>query len=399
MQNLIRIPARLLIDGIAVFVFYLFKALKPFVFLRIGRLHSGRIGHFSLNTELYLRQANLRDNSRQFDILIARELGRLCNYFLLGMISRKLLQTRRGICLTNRFASRVWDSMRRGFPDADLWFEFPDVPSNLRILNTAAPQLELTEREIRRGKQFLESVGVPPGASFVCFHARDHAYLEKVHRYRPRGEWSYHEHRNCDVKNYLPAARYLASIGIYGLRMGYEVEFALEDEGPLIIDYASHHRSDFGDIFLPAKCKFFLGSEGGLSSVPWTFNVPVAYANAVPGNAGWRSTDIFITKKLWWKEQSRFLRYKEIVDWGADNWGSIESFTEAGLEVIENSSDEILALALEMNGRLDGTWVTTDEDEELQERCRAIFPSGHRCHNYPSRMGSSFLRQNRELID
>jgi putative glycosyltransferase (TIGR04372 family) len=40
-----------------------------------------------------------------------------------------------------------------------------------------------------------------------------------------------------------------------------------------IIDYASKYRTDFGDIYLPAKCKFFLGNTAGIYQVSTIFDI------------------------------------------------------------------------------------------------------------------------------
>ena len=74
-------------------------------------------------------------------------------------------------------------------------------------------------------------------------------------------------------------------------------------------------------------------------------------------------------------------------------------YNEAGLEVIENSGDEILDLAVEMNARIDGTWLDTEEDNELQRRYLDFFPPNHPQYGFTARVGAHFLRQNRELLD
>ena len=74
-------------------------------------------------------------------------------------------------------------------------------------------------------------------------------------------------------------------------------------------------------------------------------------------------------------------------------------YMEAGIEPIENTPEEILALAQEMNMRLDKTWVTRDEDEELQSRYRDLYPPGHSAYGFPSRIGTEFLRKNNSLLE
>ena len=78
--------------------------------------------------------------------------------------------------------------------------------------------------------------------------------------------------------------------------------------------------------------------------------------------------------------------------------GLSEKYDQVGIEVIENTEEEILDLAREMDERIDGKWITLDEDEELQKRFRDLFPEGHCCHGAPSRLRAELLRQNRELL-
>ena len=75
----------------------------------------------------------------------------------------------------------------------------------------------------------------------------------------------------------------------------------------------------------------------------------------------------------------------------------IEIFTRLNLELIENTPEEIRAVTIEMDERLNGTWESTVEDKELQERFWALFgPDELKSPNL--RIGADFLRQNEELI-
>jgi putative glycosyltransferase (TIGR04372 family) len=272
----------------------------------------------------------------------------------------------------------------------DKFFEVEHVP----------PQLTFTREEEAKGKQLLAKMGIPPGAPFVCFHVRDRSYLDHAHRYRSRDEWAYQDYRDCDIHNFMPAVEYLASLGVYVIRMGYMVEKRLEGDEPRVIDYASDYRTDFGDIYLSAKCKFFICSDGGMSSIPWIFNVPVAYTNGVPpvAAAGWRKVDVFITKKLWLRNEKRFITYDEILKRGIDKWFRSEKYRQAGIDIVENTQEEILDAVKELNARLDGAWESRAEDEELLRDYWALFPIGHRNYGNHSRLGSEFLRQNQFLI-
>jgi putative glycosyltransferase (TIGR04372 family) len=182
--------------------------------------------------------------------------------------------------------------------------------------------------------------------------------------------------------------------------MGHIVEKPIDYSHERVIDYATHHRSDFGDIYLLAKCKFFLGSNSGLATVPLIFNRPVALTNVIDATGpATGSRDLTIFKRLWLIEKKRFMTFREVIRWGVWTYGRHKQFAEARIEVIENSADEVLALAQEMNERLDGTWIGKDEDEELQARFRSLLPPGFPWNGFPGRIGAEFLRENRQLLD
>ena len=302
------------------------------------------------------------------------------------------------------------------FKKSKLWLDYDTCENRYFEFNTKPAQLTFTLQEEERGKKLLEEMGIDPKSQFVCLNVRDKAYLDKIHPYQDRANWSYQDYRDADINNYVAAAEYLASLGIYTIRMGFMVEKKFEIQNPYVIDYANKYRSDFGDIYLSAKCKFFIGSEGGLITIPWIFNVPVAYSNRVPVTAiaGWHRSNIFLPKKLWLKSQRRFLTFREIHDLGASHWFRSEPYSQAGIDVVENTSQEILGLAREMNERLDGTWMTTEEEYELQKRYWEIWPndldsyrtsisltvefSPAQCQGSYPRISTEFLLRNQELL-
>lgn len=389
---IILLPIKFVFFMIGLFIFLVLKMLGPLIKIRIGCLRYDRIGHLATNTELYLRRrARINDTVREWHIFVC---SKPANHQLLKMIQRRI------VVIKNRAISWTYNTVKSFIGDSGLWIHFPEIYDSFYELNNISPQLAFTSQEEIKGKQLLKNMGIEQGSPFVCFHVRDKAYLDKMCPNNSRERWSYHNYRDCDIHNYLPAVEYLASLGIFVIRMGYIVEQVLESDEPRIIDYATRYRTDFGDIYLSAKCKFFLASEGGLSSVPWIFNVPVAYSNGSPPGSivGWRKPDVFMSKKLWSREKKRFLSFREILACGADKWFKSQLYEQADIEVIENTPDEILGLVKEMNARLDGTWITAEEDEELQERYRTIFPPEHKCYGFYSRISTEFLRQNRELL-
>lgn len=260
--------------------------------------------------------------------------------------------------------------------------------------------MSFTDEEHRCGQNFLRTLGIPQGAEFICFSARDNTYLDMTQTHKSRDELSYHDYRDCDINAYLPAAEQLAAQGIWALRMGAAVKQPISSVNPHVIDYASKFRTDFADAYLMAHCKFFIGCTAGNFLLSSAFRVPCALANMTPlGHVARSARDLFIPKTYRSAKKSRPLRFRDVIALGADLWLSAKQFELAEIEVIENSSEDILELAMEMDARLKGTWQTQFEDDELQARFRSLFPVGHQNTGYPSRVGADFLRKHAHLLD
>ena len=71
-----------------------------------------------------------------------------------------------------------------------------------------------------------------------------------------------------------------------------------------------------------------------------------------------------------------------------------------GVELVKNTVEEIRAACDEMNARIDGTWITTKEDEDLQRQYQNLIVkfSNQPTWNGRGRIGAKFLRDNRDLL-
>jgi putative glycosyltransferase (TIGR04372 family) len=367
------------------------RALQPLVLIRFGSLVSQSIGHFAANTELYLcrRDAGM-DSPRAIDIFY--HTSPVCNQQLKKMWDRTLHVS---------YLACPLDSLNRLLPGGEKhvipWPHHGDRDTHGLLPGTRV-HLCFTPEEERRGLASLRELGIPDGTPFVWFHARDSTYLTAAH---PKPNWHYHDYRDANIDNYVPAAEELTRRGYFAVRIGNMVQEALTTTNPMVIDYATKSRTDFLDIFLGAKCRFAIGCPSGINGIPMVFRRPVAYANFVPlGYAPtWGPNDLFIPKKLWLREERRFLTFREILDSGIGWFWKSQQYEQLGIEVVENTPKEITALAVEMEERLMGTWQTTKEDDELQRNFWSLFKPSELHGTIVSRIGAEFLRQNRELLD
>lgn len=367
------------------------RLLEPWRRVRVGMLPYDRIGHLAVNVERFLRDRAAAPEERVVSLFTS---GPPANEQLLTMIARRVPVAR------SPWALRFYMHGLRPFIEGGRFHEpLPFGSNEYASFAAAGPQLSFLPEERARGERLLEDMGVPAGAPFVCFHARDKSYLDRLHAGRPPEQRTHHDYRDCAIEGYLAAAERLAERGTFALRMGSVVAAPIRPRSPRVVDYATRFRSDFGDVYLPSRCKFFLGNTSGLMCLAASFDVPAALANFAPlGYAPWREGDLFIPKTYRRTKDGSPIPFREIVAQGASRWIDSERFAAAGIELVENTAEEIAELADEMDARVDGRWREAAEDDELQRRFRALFPPEHPITGYPSRVGALFLRRHRELL-
>ena len=92
------------------------------------------------------------------------------------------------------------------------------------------------------------------------------------------------------------------------------------------------------------------------------------------------------------------MTFREILDSDVAKYATNEQYEKAGLKVVENTPEEILDLAIEMNKSVDGTIKYSEEDEKLQKKFKSLFKPHHVGYDTPARIGTEFLKKNKELL-
>ncbi len=418
-----KMMALLTVINIAGFIIlYLLKIIKPFKYIKICKIYDNRIGEFAGRTDTFLRHIQLKTLETEGILYIGIASSKPCNNQLLQMFKRKLFLIQfPKVRILNMFIEALFDeplifnekqvqstSYSSLFPSSFPFYSisksifYQPLPFNNNEyyeFNNTKRNLCFTDYEENAGKKLLKKMGIGDNDWFVCFHSRDPIYI----KYEQKTPDVLNDYRNCDIKNYLKAMEYVTSLGGFAIRMGSSIAEKLPDLGnSRIIDYAKNYRSDFGDIYLSAKCKFFVGASSGLSNIPQIFHIPVVSTNLIPISTPLRKNDLFIIKKIWSIKKKRFLTFSEILDFEYTEKYIFtrlgERYTDAGLKSIENTPEEILGVTKEMNERIDGKFITTDEDDNIQSRFQSLFKPYHLCYGTPVRIGNDFLRRNKELI-
>ena len=259
--------------------------------------------------------------------------------------------------------------------------------------HTGQPLVSLTAAEIEVGNKFLESIGVGKNQPIVCYATRSSSYYEKLSA--SGVQLKSRNVRNPDESIYFEVSKYLSEQGAFVIRLGKDLDTRVPDSyQEYIFDYASEFRTEFLDVFLVQRCNLFISGGTGLVIMRAIANLPTINSDFYRIHKGWFKKDLALFQKVYYIHKNRFATVSEKV--AMKSQFSDERHQERlGVRLIKNTVEEILAACDEMTARLNGTWVTTDEDEILQKKYwDLICDSGH----HGGRIGAQFLRDNQDLL-
>ena len=261
------------------------------------------------------------------------------------------------------------------------------------LWHTGSPVVGFTQSEIDSGEKFLKSIGVKSGQRIVCYTTRTASYYSGLQKsgvkLKPQTV------RNPDESVYLAVAKTLSDRGYFVIRMGKDLATKVPKEfEDKIYDYASTARSEFLDAYLLSKCNFLLNGGTGIFLFRAILNLPSVQTDLYRILKNKFFGDVCLFQKVWLVKENRLATVGEMVAMG-DSFSDERHQERLGVRLVKNTAEEILAACDEMEARLNGTWVTTEEDEILQKKYwDLICDSGH----HGGRIGAQFLRDNQDLL-
>jgi putative glycosyltransferase (TIGR04372 family) len=277
--------------------------------------------------------------------------------------------------------------------DADSWSRVWERPSS------ASREIEWTAET----RSLLTEMGCDPAAPLVLLAVRDSHYYQRLRESdgpeRPGREVEVDTQvRNPDIATYWQACRYLRELGCSVVRMGVDQTPLSQEWDGVAVDYATHHRSERGDLLLARHASFLLNGASGVWSLTSLFNRAEIATNIYSPfiGSGRCNRDIF-SPQLRQLADSRLQTFREMAE-TAREYSYESNLRRDGVTLIKNSSEEILELVQEMLARLDGTFKETKEDTRRRARfdkirvlSTGIWERGN--------IGTAFLRRYEHLLD
>ena len=268
------------------------------------------------------------------------------------------------------------------------------------IWNAGKPTLKFNKKEIKKGRDLDRNLDLSGSSPYVCFSFPSKKYREIVDYGQTKmAPGKRDDLLSCipELSSYLSVIQHLISNDISVVRMGIHDEFRLpKDLGPRVIDYAFGHRSEFGDVWLSSRCHFYLGASTGAHWFGLIFGKPVVHTDCYELRSTFGTGDLFIPQLSKFKSNDCYADFSWMVrnqQWAVD---SDRVGTDYVIE--KNTPEQIVDVCNEMILRLSGQWKETDEDEELQDRFRAVLKTFPAYQRAPARIGAKFLREHQFLL-
>ena len=370
--------------------------LRPFVVIKFFKVNPWRIGHLLVEVEIARLNALEASKTKKHCVIYYFPERRAANEYVV-QIWKRVLPTISG--------SLGWLVYTLGLKISSkkLTCE-PSHVDQLGLWGTYKTNLQFSEIETEQGEKFLTSINCSDH-NYVCLIVRDSTYLETI---RKDKSFAFHDFRDADVRSYLQAAKQLTNLGYTVIRMGQIVGEPLRFNNPRIIDYATNGmRSEFLDVYLGAYCKFCISTGTGWDVIPTIFRRPVMYSNLLPIYApSALSFPVIIHLKSLYDSKTKLeLSLSETIKRDIASMDTASGYQEAGVEIRDMSSEELVEAVTEMAQRVEGTFVETQEQKEMQAKLKHILSTHPKLqpspNYYPIRaqFASCFLSHHPHFLD
>jgi putative glycosyltransferase (TIGR04372 family) len=269
------------------------------------------------------------------------------------------------------------------------------------IWSESPPTLAFTNTERQLGAEIEMNLLSHATKPFVCIALPEKSYYEtKMDREHPVSESTDLFSSFPDWESYFQCIESLNDAGLDVLRMGQLVDSTISPGISKLIDYASTSRSEFGDVWLLGNCKFVIAGAG--TGIYWpasALNKPSLLTDSYGlFNTSYGQWDLKTPQLAWSRSERKLMPFSWMIKQG-EGWAHKRSLIEDDIEIVKNTSEEITEVVLEMDQRLNGTWIETEEDIELQNRFKKLRDAVPKWQVQEGvRIGADFLRRYQHLL-
>jgi putative glycosyltransferase (TIGR04372 family) len=346
------------------------RLLRPFVLVKVGTFHADRIGHFTVDSILTWRKLRIR---RDRVVPLVWLPPSTSNEFWTKLVAR-------------HFRVHAWfkyaDFWNRRLPfgAAHVLLEHEANSRDLEGICRIVPErFAFQPEEDARARDWLRAKGWRDGEPIVCLLIRDGAYLRSEAAHKNSRDWSYHDHRDSEIADYVPAIEFLLGQGAWVFRMGKIMRARAPVDAPCFVDYAfDPSKSDFMDIWLFSNCDLCVTTGTGPDGISAAYDIQMIEVNTV-GIFAMRlpARSVYAPKRMVWKNSGRELTLPEQIQCTLMNG---HQFDGLGIALKNLEAAEILDVVREGWSRRYGTWRETSEQAARERRFWEVYRAHPRVH-------------------
>ena len=262
--------------------------------------------------------------------------------------------------------------------------------------NLGGVSVSFSKDEIRKGNEMVSDIFGNEKKSFILFGYTSAKYRKLVdQRHHPKDDLI---SAIPNPLNFVKVIERLDGEGIGVVRQGSHLDETKElSRAGLAVPNYENFASGFPDVWLAANCKFLVSACTGSWWFGIPFNKPAVITDVyTPNGIGGLKDNLWIFQLPWNLKEKRY----ESFVWMSANPRWCYSSEKLGVEYtnIKNSPEQIMDVVDEQLARLNGTWVETVEDGELQQRFQRFVWGKDADSAYLPRVGAKFLREHQHLL-
>ena len=343
-------------------------SIRKFLLIRFQSVMSERIGHFTTNIDLYLCEKKFNINRPKIrnyiDIFCLQK--KISNNFLVKKWSEKITIVHYSLVIPIIDCLKFFKQ-----------FHYHEIKNNTNsdrdvhnLLDKTEPFIEFTDKEKKKGFDALSEFGIFENTKFASIIIRDSSYFANTfgnHIY------DYRKIKNYNIETFYPAIKFLLKEGYRVVIMGSDQSQKINFKDNSIFDYSnSKIRSDFLDIFIISRCKFFIRTSG-LGGVAVLFRKPVLHLNAHLGLFTTSTKkNLLLPKNFYSKNDKRKLFLSEIFDKGFAFDYDEYSLKKENI-LLEESSEDVLNATKEIYEIVENKREYSETEKKIQKSFKKFY--------------------------
>ena len=375
-------------------IVYFLLFLKKVCNIRFGLLDLSRIGHatsFSMN---YLIEKKV-ENSSHIDILFCTH--NVSNNFIKKKLTKKIF------FIDFFFFYKIISYFYKYILKRD----FNDIKFNINSLS----QNHLTDKLINFDKEEenlvkneLSKLNINPQEKWICIHNRDDAYLNLTF---PKRDWSYHNYRNFPINDLSKVCKRMIENGYTVIRVGNIVKEPIDFKHSKLIDYhLLKNKSELLESYFLTNAHLYFGSDSGIFNLAMVNKIPFCFVNFpsitnMVKYYNWNSVPFIF--KLRKNKENKIISLSKVFESQLDNIFILDDFKKKGIQLVNNSPDDIADLFSEINqsDKSKEEYIQNTEDKYLEKKFWEIFESCSKIDNFPKikpKIGKKFLKNHSYIL-